>query len=1086
MHNLLIICRYETKLLCRGVVFLLFACIAIGGIIFFQAVEQSNIGNGNYYGSLPSFIPLLNVWMFNVLQFLIASFLIINLFRRGQKVDTEQVLWIRPMSNAEYFWGKILGITILFLTLAIVVMFFAAIIHIFSTNTPFHLGIYFFYLLTLTIPSLAFVLGFSSIIIRLVKQAGVALLLILGYFLAVYFIFIDAYQNVFDPFALAIPTVFSDVIGHVGLNAYLLHRGSFLLLGIGLLILSEALFSRLADFSENKTMRKSLGAILISLGVLCSGWNVYTSLENQVTRESYKISYQSYAEKPKARVLTNEITYKQEESTFSAISRLIVANLEDTLVENLILYLNPTLKIESITSGDKAIKFTRENQVIVVEQALQPMDTIQLDIQYSGCIDERVYYLDIPDNNYKYIWNKHTIFPLGKRYVFVEKEYTLLTPGCLWYPVSVAPENPDSPWTVIKNFTNYTLHVIQPEMKCVISQGVSTRRGDTITFKNTEKLVGITLVVGEYERRTSQVDGVSVDLYLFKEHDTFSDLFTFSSIEYALQAVKEKMEQERGQAYPFKRLACIETPVPFSSYSREWNGGSELVQPEMVFLSERGIDLQCNFRRMFKEKESSNVDRKIIEDELLLNLLNNLFRGDRDLTPLYIHYQNYISSEEFPSINVVLNAMSKKRSDDFDRTFFLGNSPEFVGIHYLTSKSLKTALQDLELDKDVMAEIVRMKGLELRNQIASIIDWKEFERFLEAFKHKYKQDEITFETFCKDFLFTFKIDLMNLIKKWYTTDRIPMIIVKDIEVMRLETSEGRKYKLHFKVYNPSETDGLIFGNVNMSLQTGGSVNQEIRPEMISPQTCKQVKIVLPFQPRVINIRTGITRNLPNDTKIDLQSVRELNHSTEDAETGCFEISSSCFTPSPDEIVVDNEDAGFSVVETEKYRKLANVFSKEANDKYVSDAQMSSRWRYAIGNYFYGDTIRSAVGKEEGYGKGKAIWTAELPQEGYYEVFVHNVRSALVNVPVGVQLYTILHTEGETNVALEMGEYAEEWISAGQFYFAKGKAKVYLNDKKGERNKTQPSRERIFVSDLDGKPTKQVIFADAIKWKFLKK
>ena len=52
---------------------------------------------------------------------------------------------------------------------------------------------------------------------------------------------------------------------------------------------------------------------------------------------------------------------------------------------------------------------------------------------------------------------------------------------------------------------------------------------------------------------------------------------------------KDDYERKIYSSYPYNRLSIIETPVQFTSYERLWTLHSETVQPEQVFLPEKGF-----------------------------------------------------------------------------------------------------------------------------------------------------------------------------------------------------------------------------------------------------------------------------------------------------------------------------------------------------------------------------------------------------------------------------------------------------------------------------------------------------------------
>lgn len=113
------------------------------------------------------------------------------------------------------------------------------------------------------------------------------------------------------------------------------------------------------------------------------------------------------------------------------------------------LYLNPALKIYSMGEEGKKLSFHREQQLVVIERPLLPGDSVTLQLAYRGKIDETICYPDISWENkqsagkYEPRSRLKGLFNFGVHYAFADERYTLLLPGCLWYPVTVPPVNDD-------------------------------------------------------------------------------------------------------------------------------------------------------------------------------------------------------------------------------------------------------------------------------------------------------------------------------------------------------------------------------------------------------------------------------------------------------------------------------------------------------------------------------------------------------------------------------------------------------------------------------------------------------------------
>ncbi|MFR7879984.1 MAG: hypothetical protein ACLU4J_28255, partial [Butyricimonas paravirosa] len=170
----------------------------------------------------------------------------------------------------------------------------------------------------------------------------------------------------------------------------------------------------------------------------------------------------------------------------------------------------------------------------------------------------------------------------------MQDKFTLLTPECLWYPSTFPPVNPEAPYNIRKNFSNYTLKVIHPNDRTILSQGTPSQSGDTTIFRNEEQLPGISLAIGDYEKKSIVVDSVQIELYNFKGHDFYSEVFPNISDTLAgfLQDVKSEYELRKGRKYPYQKFIMAETPISYTGYVRTWKGNSEQAQPEMVFLPE--------------------------------------------------------------------------------------------------------------------------------------------------------------------------------------------------------------------------------------------------------------------------------------------------------------------------------------------------------------------------------------------------------------------------------------------------------------------------------------------------------------------
>ena len=1119
IHNISTISRYETKLLRRSWLFRIFAILSLLVIVFFHMGTQSNLGWFEWVMvAMPSSIPFVNIYLFNIAQSVIAIFLAGSFLKRDKKLDTAEVIYVRPMSNADYIIGKTWGIMKVFVSLNMIALLIAGFIHLFASASPFALFPYFFYLLTLSIPSLIFVLGLSFVIMSFIRNQAVTFVIMLGFIGVTLSYLGDAEHGTFDFFALTVPNMFSDVLGHTNLFPYLVQRVTFLFLGMGLLTFTIAMVNRLPLLPKKNILLNALGSMILIIGISCGFiyFNRFNQIDNQ--RKLYSERYKKYNNIDKVHLIDQEIVFSQNDKKISVNSHIKIQNRNHQEVDKIMFYLNPSLQIEKLTRQGEDIPYKRDAQIIIVEHKLRPYESLELDITYNGSIDENICYLDITDEEYYDPQTGSSILRFGKRYAFVQDKFTLLTPECLWYPSTFPPVNPEAPYNIRKNFSNYTLKVIHSNERTILSQGQPSQSGDTTIFRNKEQLPGISLAIGDYEKKSILVDSVQIELYNFKGHDFYSEVFPNISdtLSGFLQDVKSEYELRKGRKYPYQKFIMAETPISYTGYVRNWKGNSEQAPPEMVFLPELATTQPSSNFKFAKERiadwgrndprgggmEEIDVEMNVIRDfarRVLLseetfqedgNTFVNMFSGEwsgtsklnkYDLSSMYFNYAGSIYSQNFPIIDIVMNTMLKQEESTQGRHFFRmfnGMGDDQRAAAYLNGKSFEQAVLDNTLSTEVFYEMMKLKGVYLRNYINSRLSSNEFKEFMAEFMKKYQFQEVNFTRLNSEFIRKFHFNLMDFIPNWYTINSTPRFIVKGVDADQVEIGDYTKYIVKFQVYNPTNVEGVISVNVEEGGgmfpggprgRRGRAAQMESKPAknyIIEPRKYKEIRILCDERPSNLTINTNISQNLPSTI---MQNFAKVTTTTTDTVTGIFDSNAALFTFNPKEITVDNEDPGFRIIESNQKNKLQSFFKKESEDKYknLNFWMPPSKWTATIGVNYYGDYINSAVYKKSGSGSNKTEWTTQIQIPGFYEVFVYTSELPMMgwrrrgSEEKKMQYYTVKHDDGEEEISVETGRGRQGWMTLGSFYFSAGEAKITLSDKGSESN--------------------QIIFADAVKW-----
>jgi ABC-type transport system involved in multi-copper enzyme maturation permease subunit len=129
LHNILSVAKYESKLLVRSWFFKVFSTIAVLVAFGYSLGTLSDAGSPTWLlRAIPSTIPYGTLILLNAAQAVIAIFLSSEFIKRDKQLDTSEVFYGRPLSNAEYVIGKTWGNLRVFLGLNLVILLIALLL----------------------------------------------------------------------------------------------------------------------------------------------------------------------------------------------------------------------------------------------------------------------------------------------------------------------------------------------------------------------------------------------------------------------------------------------------------------------------------------------------------------------------------------------------------------------------------------------------------------------------------------------------------------------------------------------------------------------------------------------------------------------------------------------------------------------------------------------------------------------------------------------------------------------------------------------------------------------------------------------
>ncbi len=508
LNNIRTVAMYEARTLRRSWFFRLFSIGALVILTFMNTGLFSPVGNEPWeFISIPSSVPLVNLYLLNIGQAIIVIFLAADFLKRDKKLDTNEVLYTRSMSNFEYVTGKTWGILRLFIGLDLIVLSIAFIINIISKSMTIDFPAYLSYLLIISVPTIIFSLGLAFMLMSLIRNQAVTFLILLGYAaLNMFWLYYRA-GSIFDYMAFGLPVFKSGMIGFPDLSFMVNQRLIYLFAGLALIAATILLFKRLPQSRLHSTLTM-ISLFIFSAGAITCAIRTYNSYRTDIDDKKLVIDTSRRFEKnPFASMTDAAIEFFHKGETFEANGRFKIINDNNEPLRTYLFSLNPALKVSKISSGTKNIGFKRINHIIEIDpgKELLPGQSDSLRISWEGTINESFCYPDNSDNI------KETPFRIGmlnvrKKQTFLTRDYVLLTPESHWYPVTGLNYYPSDPARIKIDFTRYSLKVRTENNLLPASQGKVKKENDFYIFTPEAPLTGLTLAIGNYQADSIKVD----------------------------------------------------------------------------------------------------------------------------------------------------------------------------------------------------------------------------------------------------------------------------------------------------------------------------------------------------------------------------------------------------------------------------------------------------------------------------------------------------------------------------------------------------------------------------------------------------
>lgn len=1110
LYNIRIVSKYETKLLVRGWFFKVFAFLAIlaalilGGSYILPQFQQPQMVNR-------SVIPYMFMLVMNVGQAVVSVFLASEYLKRDKQLDTSEVFYTRPLSNAQYLLGKMWATLKVFFILDVAVAAIALIMSLIKYGFALDYLSYIWYFLLLSVPTLVFIVGLSTTLMLVLNNQAITMVILLAYIGVTLFYIDNLYYYLFDYIGFNLPMLKSVITGISGLPRLINHRLCYLLLGMGLILTDVSLFHRLAN-SRYSLLPWRIAAVVFLAGGLYAGYrHVHLYKVDEKFRAGMVELNNRYVHEGGAVADSCKLSVTQNGDSLSIKADLTVSPREDA--STLVFTLNPGFTVHSVSASGHNVEFERQMHLIVLKFAdMLPADEpLRIVMEYGGMADERICNLDITVE--KLIENSKVLSMLnvGKRYLFQNKDFTMLTPESYWYPRPGVAYSNESPEWQMSYFTNFSVSVVPNPGMTPISQGFCTANADSteFTFKPESSLPSVSLLIGDYRPKSITVDSIRYTVWELGEWDDKFGVFDSicDTVSYFIRTTLRSMEYQADMKYPFKRLSIVEVPVNFTSYKRVWTSAYEQLQPEMALVHERGCDMRMfqfeNMKRMYGLGGGRNRRRgnDLSEKEILASVMGNamyfmLQSGDLRSTsrngqftmtqvdnpyfyrPLFYNFRYNIYSSDWPMANRMIESINTSGNQNGNGMWMRqmnGLSEDEKALILMGKYGFDKIMSDPEWE-DLADNALALKTKDFFAPISAVMGYEALADSIAALTKERMFVNVSFDSILDRVQKYSGVNLQDKIEAWNQPARLACYKIGNSSMTTVTTDTAEIYQAEISIENISDNAGYI--SLEYVFYETENAGDEDKPKsmVVSIGAHETRRIVTHWFniPSSINIGTMLSSNLPHDVSLNNSDWSSYT-GTDLTPEGVYAIRGGVDNTLPGEIIVDNEDSGLFTLSRplrtgylskwiDKAKEKKNEFKYEG----FSDWRPYSQWTLVTDQNLYGDYIRSAYIISPGDGSQYARWSVPLKDAGVYDVYFYatpnlynnnnrnrwrNNNNNFNNNNNGRWTPTDYNFEiGQfgmwDNVSMNMRRADEGWNMLGTFRFEADTVRITLNNKSG--------------------------------------
>lgn len=1024
---------------------------------------------------------------------------------RDSRERMAEVLDAVPCSNLELLTGRFLGILVpAWIPVLVVAIALSVLSAIMGQPLEWHTVVAFVFLMA--IPAYCLVLGLTFLLTLLLRHrllAAVAVSGILIGLVVLNFGFVPIYLvpavDITGGFSIPWAT---DIIPQIIDFHGLVQRIGTLLAGLALLWFAAALHPRRDDSSRSATA--AVGAAMAVGAVLLCGYGVWESKSALASEQSWKEAHAARSEDPAPDLLAlgGEVRIWPGRELEMDLELRFRAP-EQTGLDRALFTLNPGLEVRALrSSGGTDLSFVHENGLLEVDlpSPLAPGEETTLSMEIAGLPDLWFAYLDAAFSPLGMSIRDGNVMMLGFFNYLYDRRYVALMPGVRWLPASGAEIGRGDPKVRPADFFELDLTVELPEGWLVAGPGrrqelAGGEDGDRVRFRFAPPapLPEVALLASRFESRSEEIDGLMLEMLVHPAHAENIDFFADAATEIRNWASERLQEaEELGLGYPYDALTMVEVPGGLRGYGGGWRMDSTMIQPAMVLVRESGFPT-ANFAARFKDPQQfqdqeGGVPRA--KRNVLERFLENDFTGGNPFVAAsrsFFGYQTAGAGAEGMPLDFVCENLSTQLVTDKTGYFSVHMMGEDMGqaiqrsmraifssqgegmadaiIHAVTSRNdvwdklLGVSLTEMDPweEPSQTVDVLTLKGGAMARSMLDDLGREKTGTLLAGLRENNWGQSFGHEAVLAAGE-TIGEDLEPWLDVWLNQTDLPGFVLGEVGFFRVTDDDdgSPNYQVLVTVFNGEATPGLVRLEYRSGGERGRREGGESDPVRIEGRSSVEIGLVTSTPPRMVSVVAYLALNR-DPFNVPLPTLDE--EKIVDAEPFIGARDSDWVPSSEGMIIVDDLDEGFAVEESggRSMLRVGGRGGDEDMDQGLPIVQFgprqATRWsRWNFGNA-YGRYRHTAAVVRKGSGDRRAIFTAEIPRSGQWELeyYVPQRRGrgpgggGRRGGEVGIWNLSVVDAAETRDLTFDAGGSESGWNSLGAFDITEGEVRVVVSD-----------------------------------------